>query len=153
MLASVAEASISVTSARAGNSAGVTLVHVAPLSRVICTMPVLEPTQISPACAADGAIVSITPMVFSEGLGAVRSGLISAHVSPLSVVRITNCVPRYIVFASCGERTSGVSHVYRYFAPGANTVAICPVVRSRRNTDPYQPTEKTIFGSRGSGEI
>src|SRR6266403_5614704 len=119
MLASVAEASISVTPARAGNSAGVTLAQVAPLSRVNCTTPVLDPTQISPAWAADGAIVSITPTAFSEGLREVRSGLISCHVSPLSVVRITNCVPRNIVSVSCGERTRGVSHVYRYLAPGA----------------------------------
>ena len=85
MLASVAEASISVTSARAGNSAGVTLVQVAPLSRVSWTIPVLPPTQISPACAADGVMVSITPDDFSDEFFAVKSELISAHVSPLSV--------------------------------------------------------------------
>ena len=125
----------------AGSSAGVTMFQFVPSFRVSCTRPVLVPTQISPACTADGAIVVITPVGFAAGVFSVKSGLISVHVCALSPDFKTYCVPTYSALGSRGEKTRGVSHVYRYFAPGANTVAICPVVRSNLNTVPYQPTE------------
>src|SRR5438105_4999729 len=95
----------------AGNSLGVTLFQLAPASRVSSTTPVLAPTQISPACATDGAIVVITPVGFGDGVLSVRSGLISVHVCAPSLDFITYCMPTYIVFGSRGEKTSGVSHV------------------------------------------
>jgi hypothetical protein len=50
-----------VTRLRSGKPGGVTLRQIAPPSRVSCTRLELVPTQISPACTDDGAMVSMTP--------------------------------------------------------------------------------------------
>src|ERR1700683_5475102 len=99
-----------------------TLAQVLPASRVICTRPVLVPTQISPAATGEGARAWIDPPgagaarplpVGGSGLaggapsGPGRSGLMACQVSPRSFDARTYCAAMYKVCGSCGENASG----------------------------------------------
>src|SRR3569623_631791 len=89
----------------------VTLVHVFPPSRVSCTSPSFVPAQISPFVIGDSAIANTTspystpmlsgvrpPEIFCFDLSLrVRSGLITFHVLPPSVVSCTTWLPTYTV--------------------------------------------------------
>src|SRR5262245_31895677 len=79
--------------------------HVAPLSRVTCTLPSAVPAQMTPAVIGDSAIAEIAnhgippPLppspcgrILSAGL-VLRSGLIAFHVSPRSAERNRNWPP------------------------------------------------------------
>src|SRR4029453_465824 len=95
--------------------AAVTFVQVLPSSLLTCTSPSLLPAQMTPRTAGDSAIAKSTQYASwlsgpSPGDGpnfvlsfVVRSGLMTVHVCPLSVVRWTNWLPAYAVRGSCGE--------------------------------------------------
>src|SRR5690242_21096938 len=83
---------------RSGRSAGDTWRHVAPPSFVIWTTPLLVAAQITPWLTGESEKVVIErncdgPAATGRLDAAVRSGLISCHVAPASLVRIRNCVP------------------------------------------------------------
>src|SRR5262245_48257203 len=84
----------------AGTFAGDTFFHVLPPSAVGCTRPLLVPAQRTLALADDAENDVIAAVGRPRRWGvcggparAVRSGLISFHVMPPSVVDIMNCVP------------------------------------------------------------
>src|SRR5690348_8186232 len=92
-----------------GNSAdvGVTSVQCAPASRVTCTLPSLDPVQMTPRATGDSAIANSVQQYSTPRLSSVRppelcmwleslvvrSGLITVHVLPPSVVRCTYWLP------------------------------------------------------------
>src|SRR6185437_476674 len=89
----------------------VTLVHVAPPSRVTCTSPSFDPAQITPFCTGDSAIANSVEKYSTPRLSGerppdgpsllvsfvVRSGLITVQLCPPSVVRCTYWLPTYTV--------------------------------------------------------
>ena len=106
----------------------VTLVQVPPPSRERCTSPSLVPAQSSPFCTGDSAIAKTTPAYSTPMLSGVRppetvcrrlsfrvrSGLMTRHVRPLSMVTCTCWLPTYTMLWSCGEMVSGNVHTKRY---------------------------------------
>ena len=118
------------------------------------------PIHIAPRFNVDGENVKIAvrgagaPGAGAAGAGldfdTVRSGLISVQCIPSSVVFITNCVPRYSVWGSCGENASGVICAERYFEPGTNTCDNCSVRLSKRTMALYHPSPYAMFESVGS---
>src|SRR5690349_2879564 len=106
-----------------------TLTHVAPASRVTCTRPSFEPTQITPACTGDSAMANrvapsnvirlsvVTPpeLCWCVVSFRVRSGLSTLQLAPPSVVRCTNWLPTYTRRWSCGEIMIGNVQFQRYF--------------------------------------
>src|SRR5258708_38662128 len=107
----------------------VTLVHVAPPSRVTCTSPSLLPVQITPAFTGDSASPYTTSAYSTPMLSGVsppempcfdlslrvRSGLITCQLLPPSVVTCTNWLPTYTRLWSNGEIVIGNSQLKRDF--------------------------------------
>src|SRR6185437_4544809 len=118
-----------------GNSAdaGVTSVQCAPASRVTCTLPSLDPAQMSPRVTGDSAIANSVQQYSTPRLSSVRppelcilavsavvkSGLITLHVWPPAVVRCTYWLPTWTVLWSQGERAIGCVQFQRYLALSA----------------------------------
>ncbi len=87
-----------------------TLVQVAPPSRVTCTLPSSVPTQITPRSTGLGAMVMmvvwfsapvasrvsppLSPARCFSGSFVVRSGEMISHVFPPSLVLCTNWLPK-----------------------------------------------------------
>src|SRR5690606_11611744 len=149
------DASTRLMRANSGVPGGVTFVQFAPPSRVTCTRPSSEPTQIVPASWYDGAMVKITayvstpvwsfvmgppdgPIVF--GSCRVRSGLMRSQVWPSFVVFHRCCEPTYSTFGPVREYTIGNVHWKRSrisddewpigFSGHTLTARRCPVARS-----------------------
>src|SRR6185437_66656 len=118
-----------------GNSddAGVTSVQCAPSSRATWTLPSLDPAQMSPRVTGDSAMANRVQQYSTPRLSSVRppelcivavsfvvrSGLITLHVLPPSVVRCTYWLPTYTVLWSNGESASGCVQFQRYLALSA----------------------------------
>src|SRR5216683_2110333 len=107
----------------------VTSVQDAPPSRVRCTRPSFDPTQITPACRGDSAMANrvapskvmrlsvVTPPELCSWVVSlrVRSGLITFQLEPPSVVTCTTWLPTYTRLWSCGEIAMGKVQFQRYF--------------------------------------
>src|SRR3954469_14134958 len=107
----------------------VTFVHVAPPSRVTCTRPSLDPVQIVFASIGDSPIAYTTPAYSTPMLSGVRpplifwrllsfrvrSGDITFHVLPPSLVMCRYWLPVYTTLWSCDEIASGAFQTKRYF--------------------------------------
>ena len=97
------------TASHSGRSGmfSVTLVQVAPLSRVTCSRPSLVPAQSSPCSMGDSAMPNTTPAYSTPMLSPVsppekpmrlrslrdRSGLMTSQLWPLFCVRCTCWLP------------------------------------------------------------
>ena len=107
---------------RAPRARGVTLVQVAPSSRVTCTRPSSVEAQISPgrwaesarqaqvACTSAPAVswVSGPPeWPWRDGSFRLRSGEMHSQLAPSLRVRNTRLPPAYSVLGSPGAKTSG----------------------------------------------
>src|SRR5258706_11456256 len=118
----------------------VTLVQFLPPSRVICTRPSLVPAQITPACFGDSAMAKTTPAYSTPMLSPVRppenccrllslrdrSGLTTFQLWPPSVVTCTYWLPTDTRLSSCGEMSTGNSHMKRYFTSAPGAPLVCP---------------------------
>src|SRR5216684_6296948 len=107
----------------------VTSVQDAPPSRVMCTRPSFDPTQITPACRGDSAMANrvapskvmrlsvVTPpeLCWCVVSFRVRSGLITFQLAPPFVVTWTTWLPTYTLAWSWGEMAIGKVQFHRYF--------------------------------------
>src|SRR5580700_10816802 len=109
---------------------GVTFSQFFPPSRVIWIRPSSVPAQRVPASLNDGATAYIVPRCFPfsgspaekaprfagiSGDSRVRSGLMTCHARPPSVVLNKTFAAKYRVPGSNGEKTIGSERLYRYW--------------------------------------